>query len=144
MNERGGTLKVSYNYEIDKYKTISCGNADEIRAIMQLRIDFSNIPNYNNFYFSESGSNDDHTQLWIEANGGYAYLYFIDGDKQWQSLNDQNDLDPNGETLIIPGDPVSFSNAYFVTIEAAISSAIEFCETAAKPVNIQWEAMFEE
>jgi len=111
---------------------------------MQQRVDFLGIPNYNNFYFSENGNNDDIVQFWVEANGNYAYLYYINGDFLYQSLNDGNELNPDGETLIIPFDPVSLSNAYFVTIGTAINAAIEFCETKTRPANVQWEPMQEE
>ena len=109
-----------------------------------MRVDFRDISNYNNFYFSENGDNDDEIQLWVEANGDYAYLFYINGDCQYQSLNDGNDLDPNGETCIVPGDLVSHSNEYFVNIETAILAAIEFCETKTRPTNVQWEPMQEE
>ena len=141
---RSGVLKVSYNCDIDKYTTATCGNPEEIEAIMRSRVDFADIPNYNNFYFSENGDNDDDIQFWVEANGDYAYLYYINGDSQYQSLNDGNDLDPKGGTDIIPGGLVSQSNVCFVAIETAINAAIEFCETKTRPTNVRWEPMQEE
>ncbi len=105
-------MKVSHNDAIDKYITVPCEHAKEIRAIMQSRIDFPHISDYNNFYFSENGENDDNPQFWVEANGDYTYLYYINGAYQYQSRNDGNGLDPNGVTTIIPYDPVSHSNSY--------------------------------
>ena len=137
-------MKVEY-YNGQKSQNEECESFKKIRNIMKLRFDLGNgCSNYNYFYFSEHGSKDDEVQLWIEANEEYAYLYYINKDEQWQSLNDNNDLNPNGETIIIPYNPVSFSNTYFVTIESAINAAIEFCTTKNKPTNIQWEAMQEE
>ena len=137
-------MKISYYYNTDKFSTVLCGSPEEIRSIMQVRVDFLNISNYNNFYFSENGDKDDSVQFWVEANGNYAYLYYIDGDYQYQSLNDDKNLDPYGETAIIPGDPVYLSNTYFVTIETAINAAIEFCETKSRPTNLIWDPMQEE
>jgi len=137
-------LKISY-YDGAKSQTKECENPEKIRNIMKLRFDLGNgCSEYNYFYFSENGSGDDQMQLMIEANKSYAYLFFTNKDGLWQSLNDNNGLDLSGETTIIPEDPVSHSNAYFVTIEAAINSAIEFCKTKNKPTNIRWESMFEE
>ena len=136
-------MKVSYHNEAGKYTTAACTDPEAIRMIMHSRVDFTNISNYNTFYFSENEHNEE-IQFWVEANGNYAYLFFIDGDCQYQSLNDGNTLDPNGVTAIIPSDPVHHRNVYFVTIETAIDAAIEFCETKTRPTNVQWEPMQEE
>lgn len=130
-------MKVNYNQNINKYTTVTCENSKKIRAIMQLHVDFANISNYNNFYFSENGDNEDYIQFWVEVNGNYAYLYYINGDHQDQLLNDGNDLDPESVTKIISSDPVSHSNVYFVTIETAIDAAIESFETKTRPTKVQ-------
>lgn len=137
-------MKVSYNCDVDKFITATCENPEVIRTIMQLRVEFLNIPNYNNFYFSENGDRKDNIQFLVEANGNYAYLQYIDGDYQYQSLNDGNNLEIDSETDILPFAHVSYSNAYFVTIETAIKAAIEFCKTKTRPTNVQWEPVQQE
>lgn len=137
-------MKVRY-HDVDTSKTVECGNPEEISAVLKLRCDFGNVcDNYNYFYLSENGDREDPVQLWVEANGNYAYLFYIDNKYQWQSLNDNNDLDPNEETPLIPFDPILFSNRYFVTIETAIEAVSEFCLTKTRPTNIRWEALQEE
>ena len=136
-------MKMQY-YDGCKENSADCGSPEVIREIMRLRFDMGyGCSSYNYFYFSENGENDDEQQFWIDVNNDYAFLYYIDGELQWQALNDDNELDPKGESFIIPMTP-AIDNIYLVTMEAAVKAAIEFCATKSRPTNIQWEALQEE